>query len=113
MLCWAELLNMVEIKQGLVRLNTVVFERITQEDPDSGLPISNNILIPQQVHICGVIGLAETKSEISDRLHFAVLIQTTYLKNIYNLIYHFVFPPLISFNDTKTQDDANKLLPST
>ena len=29
MLCWAELLNMVEIKYDLVRLNTVVFERIT------------------------------------------------------------------------------------
>ena len=58
-----------------LRLNTLVFESTTIEDPDSPLPVSNNILIPQQVDICGIIGLTETKSEISDRLHFALLIQ--------------------------------------
>ena len=75
MLCWAELLNTGMNQIGFSKDQHISIWTYNLEDPDSWLPVSNNILKPQQVDFCGIIGLTETKSEISDRVHLAILIQ--------------------------------------
>ena len=64
-LCWAVEYGMNQI--GLSKAQLISIWKYNLEDLDCS--VSNNILIPQQVDIWGIIGLTETKSEISDRLH--------------------------------------------